>query len=91
MTHIAQQGYFMTGEEAKYANFALMQLEQALNNLQNGMYNKEGEMHLSERWLEIFDPLLVKMIETRAMADAANKAKLTSVDWQNISDKISVV
>ena len=75
----------MTGEEAKYANFALMQIEQALNNLQNGMYNKEGEMHLSERWLEIFDPLLIKMIETRAMADSSPKGKLNKIDWQAVS------
>ncbi len=75
----------MTGEEAKYANFALMQIEQSLNNLQNGMYNKEGEMHLSQAWLDIFDPLLAKLIETRAIADSSAKGKLNEIDWQAVS------
>jgi len=48
----------------------IIQLEQALNNLQNTMVDEGGHLSLDEHFLTIFDELMLKLSETRALAEA---------------------
>ena len=60
-------------------HITLVQLEQALNSFQNGIYDDKGEMQIDERWIEVFDGLLSKMIESRSLVDLPS-----TVDWKAI-------
>lgn len=64
---------------------ALVQIEQALNNLQNGMVNDQGELAFEERWFEVFDTVLKKIIETRALADTLHKSPVTATAWDEVA------
>ncbi len=57
------------------ANPALtvMQLELALNNLQNTMVKEDGSLALDERFLKMFDDLMQKLAEARAIAEDLRK------------------
>jgi len=46
----------------------VMQMESALNNMQNTMVNEDGSFNLDDRFFELFDELLIKLQETRAIA-----------------------
>ena len=46
----------------------VMQMESALNNMQNTMVNEDGSFNLDETFFELFDELLIKLQETRAIA-----------------------
>ena len=48
----------------------IMQLEQALNNLQSTMVDEAGHFNLDAQFLEIFDELMQKLNESRNLAEA---------------------
>jgi len=48
----------------------IMQLELALNNLQNTMINEEGELVVDAKFLELFDSLMEKLQESRKIAES---------------------
>ena len=50
-------------------NITIIQLEQALNNLQNTMVDESGQFNLDERFLTVFDELMQKLNETRELAE----------------------
>ena len=50
--------------------FTLIQLEQALNNLQNTMVDENGKFTLDDKYLEIFDQLMEKLKQTRQIAQS---------------------
>jgi len=51
----------------------IMQLELALNNLQNTMINEEGKLTLDTKFLELFDSLMEKLQESRNIAEGMRK------------------
>lgn len=51
----------------------IMQLELALNNMQNTMVREDGTLALDEKFLELFDELIRKLNETRAIAQSLKK------------------
>ncbi len=57
------------------ANPALtvMQLELALNNLQNTMVKEDGSFALDDTFLKMFDDLMQKLAEARAIAEDLRK------------------
>lgn len=48
----------------------IMQLELALNNLQNTMVKEDGSLALDERFLEHFDDLMRRLQESRDLAES---------------------
>ena len=48
----------------------VMQMELALNNMQNTMVNKDGSFNLDDTFFELFDELIVKLQETREIAQS---------------------
>lgn len=70
--------------QQKNISLALMQLEQSLNNLQNGLVDTEGDLVPDERWFSIYDDLLTQVITARAMADTNNQKALTDISWEKI-------
>lgn len=62
-----------------------MQLEQSLNNLQNGMFDEEGRLVPDERWFTIYDDLLVQIVSARQIADASAHKPMTNIDWSKIA------
>ena len=57
------------------ANPALtvMQLELALNNLQNTMVKEDGSLALDDRFFSMFDDLMKKLQESRVIAESLRK------------------
>jgi hypothetical protein len=51
----------------------IMQLELALNNLQNAMVKEDGTLALDDRFLELFDELMRKLKEAREIAQSMRK------------------
>ena len=51
----------------------IMQLELALNNMQNTMVREDGTLALDEKFLELFDELMQKLNETREIAESLRK------------------
>jgi len=47
---------------------ALMQIESALNHLQNTMVDENGKYNLDDTFLKLFDELLEKLQQTREIA-----------------------
>jgi hypothetical protein len=47
---------------------ALMQIETALNHLQNTMVDEDGKITWDEKFFELFDELMQKLEETREIA-----------------------
>ncbi len=52
----------------------IMQLEQALNNLQNTMVKEDGTLALDDNFLKIFDELMKKLAEARDIAEGMRKS-----------------
>ncbi len=48
----------------------VMQMESALNNMQNTMVNEDGSFNLDDTFFELFDDLMIKLQETREMAQS---------------------
>jgi len=46
----------------------VMQMESALNNMQNTMVKEDGSYNLDETFFELFDDLMLKLADTRAIA-----------------------
>lgn len=53
----------------------IMQLEQALNNLQNTMVKEDGTLALDDTFLKIFDELMQKLQEARNLAESIRKTR----------------
>lgn len=49
---------------------ALMQIETALNHINNTMVNEEGVVALDEKFVDILDELIAKLSDTRDIAKA---------------------
>ncbi len=52
----------------------IMQMEQALNNLQNTMVDENGKLTLDENFLRLFDELMEKLKEARDIAEGMRKS-----------------
>ena len=48
----------------------VMQMESALNNMQNTMVNEDGSFNLDDTFFELFDELMIKLQETREIAQS---------------------
>ena len=48
----------------------VMQMESALNNMQNTMVNEDGSFNLDDTFFELFDDLMIKLAETRTIAQS---------------------
>ena len=48
----------------------VMQMESALNNMQNTMVNEDGSFNLDDTFFELFDDLMIKLKETREIAES---------------------
>jgi len=46
----------------------VMQMESALNNMQDTMVTEDGKYNLDETFFELFDELMIKLQETRKIA-----------------------
>lgn len=46
----------------------VMQMEAALNNMQNTMVNEDGSFNLDDTFFELFDDMMIKLQETRELA-----------------------
>jgi len=53
---------------------SLMQMESALNNLQNTMVNEDGTFNLDDTFFELFDELMIKLLETREIAQGIQES-----------------
>ncbi len=53
----------------------VMQMESALNNMQNTMVNEDGSFNLDDTFFELFDDLMIKLQETREMAQSIREKK----------------
>jgi len=51
----------------------IMQLELALNNLQNTMIDETGKLAVDSKFLELFDSIMEKLQESRAIAESKRK------------------
>lgn len=52
----------------------VMQMESALNNMQNSMVKEDGSFNLDDTFFELFDELMLKLKETREIAESLRKA-----------------
>jgi len=46
----------------------VMQMESALNSMQNTMVREDGTFNLDDTFFELFDDLMIKLQETRKIA-----------------------
>ena len=51
----------------------VMQMELALNNMQNTMVKEDGTLALDETFFKIFDDLMLKLQESRSIAESLRK------------------
>ena len=51
----------------------VMQLELALNNMQNTMVKEDGTLALDDTFLKMFDELMLKLKEAREIAQSMRK------------------
>jgi len=54
-------------------SITIMQLELALNNLQNTMVKEDGTLALDEKFLAMFDELIQKLKDAREIAESMRK------------------
>lgn len=54
---------------------SLMQMESALNNMQNTMVNEDGSFNLDDTFFELFDELMLKLKETREIAQGIRETQ----------------
>jgi hypothetical protein len=52
---------------------ALMQIETALNHLQNTMVDENGKLTWDDEFFKLFDGLMEKLNDTRAIAESLRK------------------
>lgn len=53
----------------------VMQMESALNNMQNTMVNEDGSFNLDDTFFEFFDELMIKLKETRDIAQSIRETQ----------------
>ncbi len=51
----------------------IMQLELALNNMQNTMIKEDGTLAIDDNFLKLFDELMKKLQEARALAESMRR------------------
>ena len=56
----------------------VMQMESALNNMQNTMVNEDGSYNLDEMFFELFDDLMIKLQQTREIAQTLREKEITN-------------
>jgi len=56
---------------------ALMQIETALNHLQNTMVDEDGKFTWDEQFFTLFDELMQKLEETRKIAQSLKEQELS--------------
>ncbi len=54
---------------------SLIQMESALNNLQNTMVNEDGSFNLDDMFFELFDDLMIKLSQTREIAQSIRESE----------------
>jgi hypothetical protein len=57
---------------------ALMQIETALNHLQNTMVDEEGNLTWDDTFFQLFDELMQKLEDTRAIAQTLREKEQRS-------------
>jgi len=53
---------------------ALMQIETALNHLQNTMVDEDGKLTWDDTFFKLYDELMQKLQETREIAESLRKS-----------------
>lgn len=53
----------------------VMQMESALNNMQNTMVAEDGTFNLDDTFFELFDELMIKLKNTREIAQTLREAQ----------------
>ena len=53
----------------------VMQMESALNNMQNTMVKEDGTFNLDDTFFELFDDLMIKLKETREVAQSIRESQ----------------
>ena len=48
----------------------LIQMESALNNMQNSMTKEDGSFNLDDEFFRLFDEILQKLVDTREIAQS---------------------
>jgi hypothetical protein len=56
----------------------VMQMESALNNMQNTMVKEDGTLNLDDKFFELFDELMIKLQETREIAQSIREKQVKS-------------
>ena len=54
----------------------VMQMESALNNMQNTMVNEDGTFNLDDMFFELFDDLMIKLQQTREIAQMLREKEI---------------
>ncbi|MBT5935188.1 hypothetical protein [Sulfurimonas sp.] len=54
----------------------VMQMESALNNMQNTMVNEDGTFNLDDMFFELFDDLMIKLQQTREIAQTFREKEM---------------
>ena len=57
----------------------VMQMESALNNMQNTMVKEDGTYNLDETFFKLFDELMLKLADTRAIAQTLREQQSTKL------------
>ncbi len=69
-------------------HITILQLEQALNSFQNGIYNEAGELCIDQRWLAVFDDLLVQLIQSRSLLKMPEAEE--GIEWNKLAQMLSL-
>lgn len=54
----------------------VMQMESALNNMQNTMVKEDGTFNLDDMFFELFDDLMIKLQQTREIAQTLREKEI---------------
>lgn len=64
---------------AKNPEIAIIQLEGALNTMQNTMIDEDGKFTMNDKFFEIFDDLMSRLQETRKIAQSYRKSDVKNI------------
>jgi len=65
----------------------LIKLDDVNNELKSELQLKNGKAHIDEKWLAMFDGLLVDLIKSRIVVDFAT-SKDDGIDWVFVKESI---
>ena len=65
----------------------LIKLDDVNNELKSELQLKNGKAHIDEKWLAMFDSLLVDLIKSRIVVDFAT-TKDDGIDWVFVKESI---